>query len=48
MTSILLFIATGLSLLLTGCGIWRRNEMIVLASVKCSAEKAKRSSKEQF
>ncbi len=48
MTSILIFIATGLSLLLTGRGIWRRNEIIVLASVKCPAKKATRSSKEQF
>ena len=48
MTSILLFTAAVLSLLLARRGLGLRNEIIVLASVKCPAKNATRSSKEKF
>jgi|AntRauTorcE11898_2_1112593.scaffolds.fasta_scaffold10918_4 hypothetical protein len=48
MTSILLFTATVLSFLHARRGLERRDEIIVLASVKCPAKNATRSSKEKF
>jgi|AntRauTorcE11898_2_1112593.scaffolds.fasta_scaffold92170_2 hypothetical protein len=48
MTSILLIMAAGLSLLLAGRWLQRRTEITALASVKSLAKKSTNRSKEKF